>query len=162
MAPHPTSLRSILILSSHLCVGLPSALLPWGLSTKTRMQLSCHPYVPHVQPISSLLILSPELYLVRSTDHKFPSYVVFSIPMSPRHPLVQYSRTPSAYNTHTHHAVKVLKQHGVKQQRYEYVPDEVHHGVLTTSAPCAINKSRCKYPACEHRKCVYTIVSKFT
>ena len=33
--PHPTSWRSILILSTHLCLGLPSGLLPSGLPTKT-------------------------------------------------------------------------------------------------------------------------------
>ena len=33
--PHPTSRRSILILSSHLCLGLPSGLLPSGFLTKT-------------------------------------------------------------------------------------------------------------------------------
>jgi len=33
-APHPTSWRSILISSHHLCLGLPSCLLPSGLSTK--------------------------------------------------------------------------------------------------------------------------------
>jgi hypothetical protein len=34
-APHPTSLTSILILSSHLCLGLSSGLLPSGFPTKT-------------------------------------------------------------------------------------------------------------------------------
>ena len=33
--PHPTSWRSILILSTHLRVGLPSCLFPSGLPTKT-------------------------------------------------------------------------------------------------------------------------------
>ena len=33
--PHPTSWRSVLILSTHLSLGLPSGLLPSGFSTKT-------------------------------------------------------------------------------------------------------------------------------
>ena len=33
-APHPTSWRSILISFHHVCLGLPSGLLPWGLHFK--------------------------------------------------------------------------------------------------------------------------------
>jgi hypothetical protein len=35
MPPHPTSWRYVLILSSHLCLGLLSGLFPSGFPTKT-------------------------------------------------------------------------------------------------------------------------------
>ena len=47
---HPTFQRSVLILSSHLCLGLPSGLLPSDFSTKTCMHFSCPPYVLHAIP----------------------------------------------------------------------------------------------------------------
>ena len=50
--PHPTSCRSILILSTHLWLGLPSGLLPSGFPSKTLYTPSPHPYAPHAQPIS--------------------------------------------------------------------------------------------------------------
>ena len=55
--PHPTSWRSILILSTHLRLGLPSGLFPSSIPTKTLYTPSLHPYVPHAQPISFFSIL---------------------------------------------------------------------------------------------------------
>ena len=53
--PHPTSWRSIIILSTHLRLGLPSGLFPSGFPTKTPYTPSSHPYAPHAQPISLVM-----------------------------------------------------------------------------------------------------------
>ena len=59
-APHPTSWRSILILSSHLRLGLPNGLLPSSLSTKILYVPLPSPYVLHAPPTSFFLGLTPE------------------------------------------------------------------------------------------------------
>ena len=65
--PHPTSWRSILILSTHLRLGLPIGLFSSGFPTKTLHTPSPYPYAPHAQPILIFSILSPAQYWVRST-----------------------------------------------------------------------------------------------
>ena len=83
--PHTTSWRPILILSTHLCLGLPSGLLPSGFPSKTLYTASPHPYAPHAQPISFFSILSPAQYWVSSTNYLAPRYAISSIPPLPLH-----------------------------------------------------------------------------
>ena len=100
--PHPTSWRSILILSTHLCLCLPSGLLPSGFLTKTLYTPSPHPYAPHAQPISFFSILSPAQYWVRITKHLVPRYAISSIPPLPRPSSIQiFSSTPCSQTPST-------------------------------------------------------------
>ena len=121
--PHPTSWRSILILSTHLCLSLPNGLLPSGFPNKILYTPSPHPYAPHAQPILLFSILSPAQYWVRSTSHLAPRYAISSIPPLPSPSLVQifsstpYSQTPSdsfppalsttKFHTHTKQQAKL-------------------------------------------------------
>ena len=66
---HPTSWRSVVVLSSHLHLGLPSGLFPSGFPTKTLYTPLPFPYALHVSPIPFFSISSPAQYRVRSTYH---------------------------------------------------------------------------------------------
>ena len=76
--PHPTSWRSVLILSTHPHLGLPSGLLPSDFPTKTLYTPLSSPI--HAQPISFFWILSPAQYWVRRTNRLASRYAISSIP----------------------------------------------------------------------------------
>ena len=86
MPPHPTSWRSILILSSHLHLGFPSGPFPSGFSSKALYAPPLPPYALHAPPISFFSIWSPQQHSVTSTDLLAPHYAVFSTPLAPRPP----------------------------------------------------------------------------
>ena len=67
--PNPTPLRSILILSYHLRLGLPSGFFPSGFTTKTQHMPLLSLIRATCPPSSFFSILSPEQYVVSSTDH---------------------------------------------------------------------------------------------
>ena len=80
---NPTSWRSILILSSNLCLGLTRGLVPSGFPTKP-------PYTPLHSHLRTTCPAHPVLLDfitrgVRSTDHWAPHYIIFSTPLLP-HP----------------------------------------------------------------------------
>jgi len=71
-------LKTILILSSHLLLGLPSCLFPFRFP---------HPYIVCTFPLLyaiSFMISAPRWYLVSSINHKAPRCALTSIPLLPR------------------------------------------------------------------------------
>jgi hypothetical protein len=75
--PYTISLRFILILSTHLHLGLPSGLFSSGSPTKTLYEFLFSPCVLHAQTISSSLTWSFQFCLVTSTSYEAPRYAIF-------------------------------------------------------------------------------------
>jgi len=66
--------------SSHLRLCLPIGLCASGFLTKTfYMHFSSLPFVLHVPPISTLLLLLLEYYFTKSKRYEAPYCVIFSI-----------------------------------------------------------------------------------
>jgi len=118
--PSPFSLRSSLILFSHLshlrqC--LPSDLFPSGFPTKITFELSLA-CVLHAPSTQSSFILSSQLYLVMRTSYEAPRYVVFSfscyfLPLRskyfPQHPVLRYLQSMLLLNCTLRGYMKLLK-----------------------------------------------------
>ena len=71
---HPTSWRSVLILSTHLLLGLPSGLLPSGFPSKTLYTPSPHPYAPHADIRTGMSNLVVDLCKSFAIALKNPAY----------------------------------------------------------------------------------------
>jgi hypothetical protein len=73
---HPVSLRSSLIQSTYLRLGLPSGLFPSGFPTNISYAFLFSPFMLHTLPVSSSLTSSS--CLARSTSYEAPRYAVSS------------------------------------------------------------------------------------
>ena len=68
MPPYPTSCISILVIYSHLRLGLPCGLFPSVFPIETLYTPLLPAYMLYAPPISFFSILSHEIYVVRGTD----------------------------------------------------------------------------------------------
>ena len=71
--PHSTTWRSILILSSHLSLGLPNCLFPSGFPNKPCTHLSPPPYALHAPPIHRQ---EYEINWQKKTGHTFSAFPI--------------------------------------------------------------------------------------
>ena len=97
--PHPTSCRSILILSSNLHLVFPSGLFPSGFPYKTLYTPLLSPYVLHANPSYSSWLVRPNnirwavqiITLLLMWSSPIPYDLIFLRPKySPQHPTLKH------------------------------------------------------------------------
>jgi len=77
----PISFRSILIVSSHLCLGLPSSLFPLGFSNKNFVYISHLPM--HATSLTNLILLDLVTLTVFGEIHKLWSSSLYRLLQHP-------------------------------------------------------------------------------
>ena len=77
--PHPTSWRSILILSTHLRLGLPSGLLPSGFPTKILYNLTRHIHGNNTIKYMSKFKNFLQKYVHKSVYSKQPITIIYKL-----------------------------------------------------------------------------------
>ena len=98
--PHPTPWRTIYILFSHLCLGLPSGLFPSGFPTKTlctpRLSNICATCPAHLILLDFLTqtVLGEEYRSLSSSLCSFLHSPVISSLFGPNFPLTSYFKHP--------------------------------------------------------------------
>jgi hypothetical protein len=98
MPIHPISLRSILILSSQLCLGPLSRLLPLDFPTKILYTFLFCFHMLHSLPISSSWTCPFYLYLAKSARHVALRHTVFSTLLSLHPSSVQISSFSTVFS----------------------------------------------------------------
>ena len=117
MLSYCTSFRPVLILSSHLCLGLPSGHSLSGLPTKTLYVPVLAPHVLHTPPSLLFLIWSPELYwwgvqiikLLVMQSSPLPCYLVpLTSKYPPHYPILEHLQpvSPTLWENRFHTHIK--------------------------------------------------------
>jgi hypothetical protein len=99
--PHPTSWRSVLIWSSHLCLGLPDGLLPSDLPHQNPVWISCVIHTCHMpHPYCSFLFDHPNdmwwgIQMIKLFIMEFSALLCHFVLLGPQIPSsAPYSLTP--------------------------------------------------------------------
>ena len=157
MTLNPTSFTSILILSSHLCLGL-SGVFASGFFLKPCMHISSYPNALHAPPISFFFTWPPELNLVSSAHHKAMHITKQCTSRSnAHHEAAHTTRQRTSQSSAHHEAVHTTKQRTSQSS--------AHHEAVHTTKQCTSQSSahheaahitkQCTQRSSAHHKAAY-------